>query len=604
MTTPKQSLYSKLSKYKKTLKGIHESDMWKGFKEQYELEQSGMGEDIFAFQKHQKEAFSTIMESFNLHNGEADYNKKFILRYYEIDVETGRDPMKGKRMNSLTERLIYYWANPWKVAEEIIGKRQLEKCNPHVAFSGFNKTQKLILRDLMDPSFLNVGFTAGRGCAKTFLVGLDGAISQYLIPHCEHMIVSGSEDQARAAFKYFRMIMVGSPLEMIVKDEIRKTRMESISDGYFQAFASSSTAVQSPRTNKLIFDECAGIKEDVMEYALGTFAGRTFNKLMECGTPNSMLHQYYKDFQMWEGQMELSPSEYLNIPEFERWRWHTLSHYDCKWVTEQTTNMYIQKYGRASHQYKIMVMGAFSPASGTVFDQDKLAVSLINTLPTILDVEYKDDKGILQYKKEDAQYGLYSVGFDCGYTPEHPTVFIKACLGQDGHVYVVDEIAPPRNTDAITQTLKSFALKDMATILADSGAVATGINRRMPSMVGQFGLDYKVISFQKFKMDMVTNCMGMFEQEIIHIDRNKCFKLKKELEIYAWDENAQEDKPKKGGDDYVDAFLLACWGHRNALLDRAYRPEGSNEPMNLEDHLEPVNTDANDNMDMYTNIYR
>lgn len=251
-----------------------------------------------------------------------------------------------------------------------------------------------------------------------------------------------------------------------------------------------------------------------------------------------------------------------------------------------------------------MVLGQFAPAGGTVFNLDRIRESLLDNIPTKIEVEYEDDKGVIKVKTEKAEYGLYTAGFDCGYSTEHPTAFEKACVAQNGHIYLVDEMDPIQDSDAITHALKSFALKDMATILADAGSVGTGINRRMPGLVGQFGLDYKVISFQKFKMDMVTNCMGMFEQRIIHIVKNKCPKLIKELEKYAWDINAQVEKPMKGGDDHVDAFLLACWGHRNVLMDRAYRPEGSNEPMNLEDHLEPVNTGANDNMDMYTNIYR
>ena len=598
------TLYEKMKAHKQDMKGIQEGSVWKAFKDQYTMEQSGMGQDIYAFQKHQKEAFGVVMDSFEALREDPMFERRFVLRLYEIDIETGKDPMKGKELG-LTERLLYYWANPWKAAEEILGTQQLSKCNPQSPFTGFIKKQKYLLRDLMDPSVLKLGLTAGRGCAKTFIMGLDGWISQYLIPSCEYMVVSGSDKQSKAAYKFFRLLMAGSTLEQIVEGEMKKSRTDTVSGGYFESFPSSLTAVQSQRTNKVICDEACEMTEDVMDYAYGTLSGRRYTKWVECGTPNYMLHRFYEHYQEYLTQLELTLDEQANLPPGRRWRWYNISQYECDWVSSWYTQSYIDTYGINSHQYKIMVLGQFAPAGGTVFNMDKLEASLITELPSKVNVEYKDDKEVLRTREEDAEFGLYSVGFDCGYTDAHPTALIKAGEDQCSHIYITDEMRPIRTTDIITQSLKSFALKDMATIYSDSGAVATGINRYMPGMIGQFGLDFKVISFQKFKMDMITNCMGMFEQGILHIVKNKCPKLIKELEKYAWDEGAPIDKPKKGGDDHVDAFLLACWGHRNALLDRAYRPEGSDEPMNLDDHLEPIGEgDANNSMDMWTNIYR
>ena len=105
-------------------------------------------------------------------------------------------------------------------------------------------------------------------------------------------------------------------------------------------------------------------------------------------------------------------------------------------------------------------------------------------------------------------------------------------------------------------------------------------------MLSEHALSFQAISFKKLKMAMIQTCMGFINTHSIKI-LSTCKELIKELEKYCWDENSQIEQPKKGGDDHHDAWILSVWGHRNVLLDTHYRKDSSDEPINLEDHLEP-----------------
>lgn len=512
-----------------------------------------------------------------------------ILDDYAIDIETGKDPMKDIILSPI-EKIIHFRANPWLVAELVFGDKNLNKAAALAAkFKSFIPFQKRFLRDCLDPRVENILFRACRSGAKTWLTALATDIMSYLMPRIRIMIVSGSQEQSDNLYRYFKDLAEGSPYERLVKETMYKTKTYTIAGGWIQAFPASHKKVHGPRPDVVIVDEACKAASDIILAAQSAAMSAKKPKFIVMSTPDAMVHIFHDWDEQAMVQTKMTPVELAAVPAYERWHHYHLSAYQCPWLEPETIQALTAKYGgKHTHEYKIYVLGEFAPAEGLVFNEDWIQSAIIDKLPEKLLIDIEKEDGSVETVEDEIAFCAYTTGLDVG--GKHPSAIVSGCEDQLGDVYIIDNaevMARSGDEPVIAEHLRQ-AEKYHSRSFADAAPVQYFTNRKIRKALQEKNLQgLQIISFQKDKLNMITNAKGLFENGKLHILKS-CWKLINQLYTYAYDENRTDEMPAKGNDDHVDAFLCCLYAHRNTYLNTKYR-KAVGKVYNMDEHMEPIN---------------
>ena len=567
-----------------TFQFIGKSKLYEGLKNAWGREKAGLGVDLNSYFAASDQAVSMI------------YSHPDILDHYAMKPDkhgNWYDPIKENNIVlGQVETIIYFWANPWLVAEEIIGLDNLNKAAVLARkFVAFTQFQKLFLRDYLDPRVHNMIFIACRSAGKTWLTALAMLIKSYLAPSINLMVMSGSQEQSDNLYKYYADMTTKTRYEDFIEKQTR-LRTFTRAGGWIRSFPASHKAVHGPRPDDVIIDEACKAESDIIMAGMSAAMSAKTPKFMVMTTPDKMVHIVHEWWRQAQEQAEMTPEELENVPIQARWKMYHLSAFDCHWISSEVIENLTYKYGgRNTHEYKIYVLGQFAPAEGLVFIEENINDSLISKLLDTIQVPVELEDGSIIFSEEEPVYSFYTTGLDAG--SKHPSAIITACEDQVGNIYIIDdeEIKGRMGDEPIIQASFDQAKKYWSHIYADAAPVQTFLNQKLRSKLKEVSLPgLSVIPFNKNKLPMISAVKGMFEAGILFIVGKpgcKAEKLVNQLYTYAYEDNENSEMPMKGNDDHVDAFLLACWPHRNTFLNRVYR-KAQLKTYNMNEILEPV----------------
>jgi len=584
---PHMNKMERIDMVRDTFSTVAQSELYKSMRRAWENEKKGLGRDIQSF-------IESCIEASNLVSDDPD-----ILDYYSIvlvDEKNEYDRIKeGGRILTQTEMVIYLMANPWKVATDIIGMENLNKATVMASrFTSFTKFQKQFLRDFLDPRVNNMIFIACRSAGKTWLTALAMLISHYLMPHSNTMVVSGSQEQSDNLYRYYTEMTTGTRYEEFIERRTR-TKTYTIAGGWIRSFPASHKAVHGPRPDRVIIDEACKAESDIIMAALSAAMSAQRPKFAVMTTPDKMVHIVRDWWLEAEAQERMTPAELATVPQQARWKKYHLSAFDCKWIKPVTIENLTYKYGgKNTHEYKIYVLGEFAPAEGLVFDEEAIMASLISELPktVIIDVELED--GSIKSIEEEASYSFYTTGLDAG--GKHPSGIVTACEDQVGNVYIIDdsEVNARTGDSPIITEVYRHARKYWSQVYADAAPIQYFLNQKIRSQLQEDGLPgLTVIPFNSTKLPMISAVKGLFEAGMLFIlgkPGGPAETLVNQLLTYSYDDRVDSEMPMKGNDDHVDAFLLACWPHRNTFLNRKYK-KATTRVYNMNEVLEEQEPD-------------
>lgn len=583
-----------LDQAKGELAGLSENLMVESLKHEWESEKSGMGADISTYLRACEEANSWIKDD------------PTILDDYAIHIKDDKDdydPFSGKVLEAV-QQVLYFRSNPWILLHRVVGLKKLNRTTVSGnKFTGFFNFQKRYLRDMLDPRIPRMIFTACRGGAKTWLTSMGAFTDEYTNPELKIMIISGSQRQSDNLYTYYSTVSEGTPyMRLIKKGRFLRRKSETIAGGWIESFPASEKRTHGPRPDKVIIDEaCKAETPHIMGSISAALTSQTL-KLVFASTPDKMVHiftDYLRDASI---QSRMSPGELKEIPKYLRWKKYTLSAFECPWIPEENIKLMTSIYGGVnSHNYKIFILGEPAPAEGAVFDGQCILDRIIEELPEKIMITLPDGEQV----EEDIKLHSHTVGMDMG--GKHPSAIVKVGEDQMGNTYVHhdEEITQETNTkgegleeyviDRTTQCAKSHS----ARVFLDAAPIQWYANRKIQYSLSIYHLSASIIPFSKNKMPMISNVRGFLEdshEPNVYFVRDKSEKLVNQLLEYSYSESKVDDKPEKGNDDHIDAFLLAMWGHRYKFTDKKYN-KGSDAIHNMGDLLD------SELMDPFKGIY-
>jgi hypothetical protein len=551
-----------LEEAKESLADLGSNLMVDDLKLEWENEKSGMGSDINRYLRACEEANNWIME-------EPDILDEYSIR---ISEKEGKDYDKySKKVMEAVEKVIWFRANPWRVLSDVVGYKRMNKAT--VAgnrIRTFYPFQKRYLRDVLDPRVPRLIFTACRGGAKTWLTAMAGFIEVYTNPRVGLMIISGSQDQSINMYRYYSTVAEGSPFMRLVKrGRFLKRRTETIAGGWIEAFPASEKRTHGPRPDKVFIDEaCKGETEHIMGSISAAMTSQSI-KFVYSSTPDKMVHVFTDYLREATRQENMTPAELEQIPRYLRWKKYQLSAFECPWIPNENIKLLTNTYGGVdSHLYKINVLGQPAPAEGAVYSGSAIMKRIINSIPETVTITTPEGEQVQQ----DTVLHSYTVGMDMG--GKHPSAIVKVAEDQAGNCYVVhDEEDTSGLQNQVVRKTVECAIKDNAHVYLDAAPVQYHANREIRYALNPHHLPAQVVAFSKNKMAIVNHIRGFLEDDEgpnVYFIKGSSEKLVNELLEYSYDENARDEKPKKGNDDHIDAFLVSMHGHRYKFLDEKY----------------------------------
>lgn len=568
----------KIDLIRQDLETLRDNPFFKGIQDQWEAEKSGIGLDLNQYFEWAKEAEELVHQSPD------------ILDNFQINIDTGTDPIQTKGPYSGVLNIIYFRANPWLVAERVFGIDNLNKaCALSSKFKAFTPFQKRFLRACLDPRRHNILFIACRSAGKTWLTALAVLIMSYLMPSIKVMIISGSQEQSDNLYRYFRDLAEGTAYQRMVKEAMYKTKTDTLDGGWVRAFPASHKKVHGPRPDVVVGDEVCKAESDIILAAYSAAMSAQDPKFITMSTPDAMVHIFHEWYIEAHEQDMMTPVELAQIPRLQRWDLYHLSAYECPWITSEAIEALTYKYGgKNTHEYKIYVLGEFAPAEGLVFNEEWVMASIIDSVPTMVKYDIEDESGNVVTVEEEIALGKHETGLDVG--SKHPTGIVTSCEDQIGNVYIIDnsEVRGRSGDEPIIAETHRHAMKYFSHVMADAAPIQTFTNKKLQKMLMSDGLPgLKRVPFQKEKVNMISAAKGLFEAGMLFIVKGKCEKLVNQLLTYSYDENENSDMPAKGNDDHVDAFLLSVYPHKYNYMKRKYKGVMT-KVYNLEEHMEEI----------------
>lgn len=455
---------------------------------------------------------------------------------------------------SLEDKYLYWRANPWLAAWDLIGDESLKHMQAANApeFKEFTPKQKKFMRDFMDPRRTKLAIRCNRGGAKTNIIAICIALLEWFVPKEKVTINSGSMEQSQAMYRFFKTAVSSGILKRMVVGTPLRTKTQFLHGGVVEALAASDTQSRSKRPDTLIYDEAVLVNQHNIFDALGGVWTSQDLKIVFSSTPNKMNHMFYRIQQGCCDIDDKDPAkDYLSKSGYHVHHWTC---YDCPWIPERNIKEAEEAYDR--NMFRIEMLGEFGSASGTVFDAETIALAIRDSMPEIL---MKDPKAVL---KELA------FGVDWGFS--HPGVVTVGGVDEKGVLHIIYSISRKGLArEWIDKYIPNLAGKyDPYVMYLD--AENAGENKDLADKLPDIGT--RRISFAKYKGRMISALRSRLEKGTIVIyrgigDNDKCLE---QLYAYEWMENEEgivTEKPEKGNDDSVDSLMLCVFALRPDYVD-------------------------------------
>lgn len=372
------------------------------------------------------------------------------------------------------------------------------------------------LKDMQNLSYNKVLVCCGRTTAKTHLCGVLTLWVVIVLPYflgrpLSVNILSGSIEQSRTLYEYFRMYLKSHPLiASELRGEPRKTYTSFKDGSWVKALPASERTVLSQHSDVLIIDE-AGIKH--------LADGKLINdaKPLIYGSPNPRFLVVSSPYPYSSLFVDMWNNKDGKYGDFKRYHWSEL---DCPWISKDTIED--EKRTSSEMDYSIKVLGVPYLAIGKMFQ-----------------VDYKRHVGKIELFKEGSKP---ICNIDWGQV--NPTGLLIS-QSQDNKLAIIEEkLYENEKFPEIHKDIDRLADKyGFHLVRADSEDI--GENQRL----AERGFEVEPVVFKNLKGRLQGICRNLFEKDLIVINET-CINLLQQLRSYSHE--------TKRGDDLVDALFIAC----------------------------------------------
>jgi len=519
------------------------------------------------------------------------YDDPSILDPYRHSVNTRYKSIKDithERHHSemsQEEKYLYWRANPWLAAYDLIGEETLTEIMAagKGKFKEFTKLQKLFLRDFCDPRYTKIASRRNRGGSKTHDVAVCIALMEYFVPGIRITINSGSMEQSDTLYSYFKDFVEGSDILSKLVDGIPLKKLTKWKHhGWVKALTASPKSVKGKRPDIIVFDEVCEITRQLIADALGGTWTATMLKIVMIGTPDKMNHKFY-DIQRSTIVVddETRHDNGRTISKAGYYIYHCTA-YDCPWISEEAI-----KEGKKElddNNFRIQMLGEFGSSTGTVFDHEDIVAAKIEEYNIEEIIKTLVDRG---------------VGVDWGYA--HKTGVVTCGVDEMDMLHIVYAKAARQVKDTkwydviIPAVVKKYEPSEVG---ADSSHAFQ--NRNLDDSLETLGHGVRKWAFKKYKQVMISSLRARFEKRMIkfYCGLEEIDELLEQLFAYQYHEGLDgipSDLPDKGNDDYIDALLIAAYPLRIGNADLG-DDEGDFASAN---DMFGYNDGINDEFDMY-----
>ena len=166
------------------------------------------------------------------------------------------------------------------------------------------------------------------------------------------------------------------------------------------------------------------------------------------------------------------------------------------------------------------------------------------------------------------------VGIDYG--TSNATAFVLIGLGEDDHIYILDEYKHSGDDLSSSKTDKDYS-EDFINWLGDREARWINIDPSAKSFRLQLWRKrdehpslHNIRKANNDVLDGIRNVSSLLSAKKLYV-HSKCKEIQKELTLYSWDSKAQEkgkDKPLEKHDHLMDALRYAVMGINTSIFDR------------------------------------
>lgn len=526
------------------------------------------------------------------------YDDPTVLDPYRLSINTRYKSIKDvthirhHSEMSQEEKYLYWRANPWLAAFDIIGEETLTEIMAagKGQFKEFTSLQKLFMRDFCDPRYHKMASRRNRGGSKTHDVAVCIALMEYFVPGIRITINSGSMEQSDTLYSYFKDFIEGSDiLSKLVLGIPLKKQTKFKHRGWVKALTASPKSVKGKRPDIIVFDEVCEISRQLIADALGGTWTAAAIKIIMIGTPDKMNHKFF-DIQRAPIKIddETRHDHGRTISKAEYYIYHSTC-YECPWISEEAIEA--AKKELDDNNFRIQMLGEFGSATGSVFDHDDIIKAKVDEWDT------DDNKNFI----ENLLKSLIdkAVGVDWGYA--HKTG-VNACgVDSDDVLHVVYAKAASRIKDTvwydniIPAVVKKY---DPSEVGADSSHAFQ--NRNLDDSLEPLGHGVRKRAFKSYKQVMISALRARFEKRMIKLycGLEEIDELIEQLFAYQYHEGMDgiaSDLPEKGNDDYIDALLIAAYPLRIGETDL------SDEDMDFPSATDMFgyNSESSNEFDMY-----
>ncbi|MEE9198148.1 MAG: hypothetical protein V3U45_08375 [bacterium] len=470
-------------------------------------------------------------------------------------------------LRAVDRQKVLYRQRPWAFAiggrglPPVLGPEVMRTAAKRPVLS-FSPQQKLFMRDFCDIQAPRVIAKTGRGGSKTFLAAICIADLAWSFPTFTCTVNAGSLDQSEMLYEYWETfcdsLAMRDPLGPVVGDP-KKKETSLRNKGWVKIRAASEKQAKSRHPHLVLLDEACATDPAIMLLLEGQLAsapklpGAKAALYRIMSTPDKPFH-LFRD--RWEKRKELG------------YRGHEWGLRDCPWFT--TEEIALLRLEHDDNWWRVHGEGEFGGAGGSVFRYEDVQAAAIPRL-------VEDPTGLWQLVEEDFSRWVDAVacGVDWGW--EHPTVIeVVVRTHVDGaqtmpvlyvvHVEAVEHTPTKDTFELIANAIEPWRewsppvlleaahkreIMELRPVLGPLGSTSRSINTSV--------LNYQLISEVRLRLER--------GQTRIPMDGEGA-DLLRQLSEYSWDPKAKErggdERPLKGGDDFVDAHKLAVWALRGA----------------------------------------
>jgi hypothetical protein len=503
------------------------------------------------------ESLKLYMDGIEEFSAEVYENPKVLDKFHlslKLKFKSVKHIPKKRAELTRREKYMYWRANPWLAAWDVIGEKALHQTTAagRKPIKEFSETQKQFMRDFCDPRFHKLATRRCRGGSKTCDIAVCVAIMEFLVPRLRITINSGSQEQSDNLYSYFKTFMDHSPtFEKLIKGKPLKKLTNFLHGGWVAALTASPKSVKGKRPDIEIFDEVCEIIEQLIMDALGGTWTATELKIVMAGTPDKMNHYFYT---IQKGVKEVTTDTFdkgRKISSAGYYVYHTTA-MQCPWISPEAIEE--AKQSLSQNDFKIQMLGEFGSGTGTVFDHDDIEASKV--------YEYNIDNVLDSLIDK-------SMGVDWGFA--HKTCVVVCGKDDNDILHVVYSKGSSKLREKIwTENIIPLAAEkyDPSTVGADAAGAFQ--NAALNEELAEHGMSVRRWAFHKYKQKMISALNARFEHRTIRLyvgleDNDELIEQLFGYEYQKTLDGVVSDKAIKINDDYVDAMLISAFPLRTGL---------------------------------------